>query len=529
MGLAATLGRVPKFGAALAVGGILAWNLREVTRWPEHPPEAVAATVVIGAAFAAWFGWIATRIRGGPSAAALAAGLGCVAGILALSYPGSETFRHHLLRHHTLIGTPIYYVFETPLEDVYRTARSPAATTRAPSDGTPAEKRHAVAGGDLVFVLVDTLRADQLDRGMPRTAAWAESGFRFDDVVANTSWTRPSVASMFTGLAPEEHGATGQADGLPENRPTLAERLQRRGYETAAFVSNYGAISREAGFARGFDTFVEVQAGDDHATPRAEVVNAAVENWLGKRRARAGSRPLFLYVHYLDPHEPYFGFEPSQQFAELRAAYDTGVEYFDEQFERFRETIERDVGHDTTFLFTADHGEALGEHGIHGHGNALYPEQIDIPLVLHGPGLAAGRSNARLEGRDVFGLALRLADPGDQPIGDWAESEDRPTRFMSVYTRLPGAAHRPFFQITASRRLDDGDDVLIWSGYGNTYELFDRAADPEFRHNLADERPDAIARLRPELERRGLVRAEGSAVRNSNQTREQLRALGYIE
>lgn len=539
-GLAATLGGVAlwantrrsalRIAASIVSGFLVTWHLREVTRAPETLVAFLAWIVLFALAFDAWLRRSAGAASSGGAKRLLAAGLVAAVGVLVVAYPTSETFRHHLLRHQTLIGTPLYYALERPVEETYEEAlRSRSAPPRRaparPDGEAPAPPPGTLP--NLVFVLVDTLRADRLRsaEAMRATRAWAEDGFQFDDVVANASWTRPSVASMFTGLRPEEHGAVDPRDQLPADHATLAGELRARGYETAAFVANFGAVGADAGFDRGFDHFLEID-GTTHLTARARELTDRVDDWL---RARSSSAPLFLYAHFLDPHDPYFGFAPSQLPATMRAGYDAEVAYFDDEFARFRAAVLASLGPDTLFVFTSDHGESLGEQGLYGHGNSLYPAQADIPAVVVGPGVPRGRSGARLEGRDLRALTLALASSSRPDLAAWGRTHDRPTRFASVYTRLPGGPHRPFYRVTASRRFEDGDLVLLWSAYGDTWELYDRARDPGFRRNLADERPHDVQRLRAEMMDRGTLRGRRVESRASTRTADQLRALGYVE
>lgn len=531
VGLALLLGTLAKplvVLAALGLGALVTWHLREITLAPDSAGTFAVWSLMTGGSLAVWLRVWARDASARASGAMIAIGVATAALVLVVGYPQSQTFRHHLLRHHTTVGTALYYAFEPRLEDAYAEQREPGTEPRPVP--APASLRGARARPDapnIVFVVVDTLRADRLDEAwMPATRAWAESGVLFNDVVANASWTRPSVASLFTGLRPEGHGALGQEDHLPPEITTLAEELAAGGYDTVAFVTNFGAVGAEFGFDQGFAEFLEIDGTPEHRTARAGEVTDRIDAWLSKR---SDARPLFLYAHFLDPHDPYFGFSPSRLRSRVREAYAGELEYFDGEFTQLRERIAEHLGPNTIVIFTSDHGEALGEHGMLGHGSSLYPEQADIPLAVVGPGLSPGQSDARLEGHDLFDLTLALAfDPGlDLP--EWAASRDRPTRFSSVYTHLPAGPHRPFQRITASRRLDEDDFTLIWSAYGNTYELYDHTHDPEFRNNLADSHPEVVERLGRAMAKRRPARRPTEAAEPSERAKEQLRALGYVE
>src|SRR5262245_12629970 len=308
------------FLAAAALAGLAYYALAVATgarRWPDHPVLACLA-----------------------SSAALVL-------VVAASFFGSESFRWHLLRHNKLIGTVVYYALAERVDTVCDSMWSARAGPDAALDPVDAGEIPPTVGPrpNLVVVLIDTLRADALAAygaqppHMPRLDALAERGAVFTDVLANSSWTRPSVASLFTGLRPEEHGANA-GDRLPEARRTLAEKLRAGGYETAAFVSNFAVVGAQSGFAQGFERFGELQ-GDPWPYARAERVTDAVLGFVEGRAAQgAEGRPLFLYVHYLDPHDPYLsGVTPGPWPEMQRNAYATELRYLDPHLERLIATI----------------------------------------------------------------------------------------------------------------------------------------------------------------------------------------------
>jgi hypothetical protein len=159
---------------------------------------------------------------------------------------------------------------------------------------------------DIYVLTVDTLRADHLGvygygRATSRNLdAFASSAIVFEDVVATSSWTLPSVGSLLTGVYPPVHGLRarlGEAEftALRPGVKTLAEVLRSEGYRTRAIVTNPWVVRGEHGFERGFEEYYEI-----HTAPAAVVNNRA-------RGLIAGEdeRPLFLYLHYYDPHGPY--------------------------------------------------------------------------------------------------------------------------------------------------------------------------------------------------------------------------------
>ena len=136
------------------------------------------------------------------------------------------------------------------------------------------------------------------DRFLPRLDSFASEGVTFTDMVAQSSWTKAAVASIFTGLWPRAHGVNGPDDRLPDSLRTLPEFFQAAGYQTGAVVAN-AYVGRPFGFARGFDYFEFIE----HHRGRSDVIGDRLEQLFDARRDT--DRPFFLYVHTIDPHAPY--------------------------------------------------------------------------------------------------------------------------------------------------------------------------------------------------------------------------------
>ena len=328
----------------------------------------------------------------------------------------------------------------------------------------PAEAPLSAAPADVIFIVVDTLRADRLHLyGSPRPTspaldALAADAVVFDRAYAPSPWTLPSVASILTGLGPGAHTATETDRTLPEEVETLAERLVARGYEAAFFGVNPYLLP-----SRGLDQGFEPYQGLDGLSGAA--LNDRVSGYL---RTRSPERPLFLYVHYFEPHCPY---EPPEALAAslpplavatgraLTAdawaglpdcyqlsgpdgaaqlsvdayldAYDGEVLQADGLVGSLLETLRTRGLYDGALIAVAgDHGESFWESGDYGHGRTLDEAAVRVPLVIRPPGggarrvsepvsltglaptalLAAGVSPAamppRLRGGDLLGASL---------------------------------------------------------------------------------------------------------------------------
>ncbi|MEO8195714.1 MAG: sulfatase [Thermoanaerobaculia bacterium] len=418
----------------------------------------------------------------------------------------------------------------------------PVATLAPAPPPTPAA---AVAGKrpNLIIYLVDTLRADHLGcYGYPRPTSpridrFAAEAVLFENGRAQSSWTKPAVAAVLTGLYPVAHGAELRAERIHESVETLAERLQAAGYETALFTTNAN-VSAHFGFAQGWDSFrfLTRREGKKRKHYTAAEMNVEIFAWLAERERRHPARPLFLFVHTLDPHDPY---RPSEEFrrrfapgvdveaacckrsnelaalsgalassqaADAMALYDGEIAQNDAAFGVFLDELERrGLAAASAVLFTADHGEEFFDHGGWKHGFTLYEEMLHIPFVLRLPaGRGAGRTIATaVDQVDIAPTLLALAGgrPGpDLPgrdlralIDDAAEPPPAfPTRVSFAWLARPGA--RTVSEVAGAWKL------VRHNGPGLLQEprrtLFDLGADPREQRNLYDpaRRPPARAR-----------------------------------
>jgi arylsulfatase A-like enzyme len=535
---------------SLPLAALLVWHFREQTGLPASLAATALVMLIVLVPIATLERLLATRAPL-PQARITAVAAVLVAAILLAGWYTLPTFRWHLLRHNTLLGTPLYYALAPPVPEIREELHASAERlddSSLQTEAPEAEDGEASAISerpDFVFVLVDTLRADALSdwggsgEAMPELETLARSSLRFTDLVANSSWTRPSVASMLTGLLPEEHGARDVHDPIAPGVETLAQRLSARGYRTVGFQTNVGAAGRGAGFGRGFDLFRELPR-DPYA--RAEEVNRELRRWLDAEYAESDAadeeksdddRPLFLYLHYLDPHEPYLSgdFEqPPVTAREYLERYDAELAYFDARFAEILSGLRQVLGEDTLLLVTSDHGEEFFEHGLFGHGHSLYDEVVEIPLIVHQPGAAPAVIDARLEGRDLFDLVLALGADAGLDLTAWATGQERERRYLSLeYTGSGRLALRPYRRNNLMRALDTPERRFIWSGYGPTRELYDQRNDPEQLDNRIERERDIAAALEAGLDDMVPGWRFPEPIDPSDEALEQLRALGYVD
>jgi choline-sulfatase len=408
---------------------------------------------------------------------------------------------------------------------------------------------------NLLVVTIDTLRADAVGAygkspsPTPNLDRLAREGALLRRVQSHVPLTLPSHATLFTGKLPFETGVRNNGTyALPESAETLAETLAAQGFDTGAAVASY-VLARKFGLAQGFATYDDALGSGGGAVRalRAEIPAEQVyrkwRSWLdrrpaaGKNRGKDGAHPFFYWAHFYDPHQPY---EPP---AEDRAraggdAYAGEVAYVDRQVGRMLEDLEKaGLLADTLVVVTSDHGEGFGEHGEWGHGLLTYQESLAVPLLLRGPGIAAGRAVEARAGLadllpsllEVFGIAppagfagqsflAKLQDPAPADASGAAVGE-RTFYFES----LLGQEDRNWAPITGLLR---GEDKLIAVPKA---ELYDLAADPGEKQN----RLDSERRLWRELDEqlRALLlgkTAAGAGRAADEQDLAALRSLGYV-
>ncbi len=452
-----------------------------------------------------------------------------------------------------------------PVRPSPRSPRLPAALLAALLAGCggsapPAAERPP----DVLLLVIDTLRADRLGSygyaqpTSPRLDALAGAGVRFDNAVAPSTWTKPSMASLFTGRYPSELGLAGSETTelekttavLPAGVELLAERFARGGYRTLA-VLNQIHLDPRWGFARGFEHYRRLDHYD------AFGLNGELRELL----VAGDDRPVFAWLHYFDVHWPYvrqvrglpddlFGprelavsprismheivarmrADPDRELAgRLSNRYDAEVRYADEAAGALLDFLERTGRLDNTIVVvTADHGEQFLEHGEFGHGNLPYDEEARIPLLVLAPqrfGFAPGVRRTPANLLDVGPTLLELA----------GLEADGGSRGRSLVAALSGEETLDGAAVTQTDRA--------WAARGARHKLlqfsegrrefYELAADPGERDDLAAAGctgpcaalADYLAQLAGRLESGP---GESSGVELTAEETERLRSLGYL-
>ena len=353
----------------------------------------------------------------------------------------------------------------------------------------PARGEHGKQPNVLIY-LVDTLRADHLGvygynrDTSPRLDAFARTATIFERAIGQSSWTRPSTASVFTGQLPLTHGVTQKRHALSVDTTTLAESLYGAGYDTAAFVTNPNVASA-FGFGQGFGIYRLLKKHSD-STLATEHVLA----WLERRE---DERPFFLYVHTPDPHGPYLPPEPhrsrlagdadrvyraiqakpkrekwesdEETIRQLLALYDAEIAANDENFGRLLDDLKRrDLFDDTLIVFLSDHGEEFFDHHDWNHGRGLHAETLDFPLLVKLPDQRRGRRVT--EPAQHIDVMPTILDALGVPLPEGIEGR-------SLLPLLAGEAKHPLGPRAAYSHVDLNDRLSVGIAVGE-WKLIDR-------------------------------------------------------
>lgn len=301
---------------------------------------------------------------------------------------------------------------------------------------------------NVLVITIDTWRADRLSSELtPNLDRLAREGLRFTHATAPRAKTTPSIASLFTGLYPHEHGVRDLLIPLAPTRALFAERLRDAGWSTGAIVGNYVLKDDYAGLARGFDQWTE-DLPDNLGVPPENVPQRTARSLTDGALAALGlappsgapgpraafatdDAPWFLWLHYMDPHGVYEApaehrrdaglapewLDPARpdatnrrwiaeynvpddardaagriDVARVRARYDAEVRYADAQIGRVIDALRASGQLERTIVVvTSDHGESLGEQDYwFEHGRNVSEATVRVPLVVRWPGLGSG-------------------------------------------------------------------------------------------------------------------------------------------
>ncbi|MBW2267716.1 MAG: sulfatase [Deltaproteobacteria bacterium] len=464
-----------------------------------------------------------------------------------------------------LIDSPLTYFVGAGLLVVVAIATQIEVRVPPLPEGTPQDVAELPQRGDLnvVFVVIDTLRADHLDvygygrETSPNLAALASQGIRFEKVLAQSSWTKTSMASLWTGAQPLNHGLLRFDDALPAEARMPAETLKQAGYRTAGIYRN-GWVAPNFGFAQGFDTYIRPRPGRARQRaqsqhPAGALLEGTDEDALVSANEfldAFGNEKFLLYLHLMDVHQYVFDQDSPPFGVGYLDLYDQAIHWTDRVIAHLYGKLEEiGVLDRTLFVITSDHGEAFREHGFEGHARNLYSEVTRVPWIIGlpfrlMPGVVVEQpvSNVDvwptllellglsplegIDGRSAVPLIRAAAGLDAEPLA--------PTPRLAFLDR--GWGHRtrqtPIFAVE-----DAGKRIMWWPQTDESPErvhLFDTEGDPSEQHDIYSPGDD------PDAERLlGIVREHSESAESpwgvdarqielDEMRLNQLRALGYV-
>jgi arylsulfatase A-like enzyme len=413
---------------------------------------------------------------------------------------------------------------------------------------------------NVVFIVVDTLRADRLGiNGYQRPTSpvlddLSRYGVNFSNVEAQSSWTKSSMASMWTSLNTHRTGVTRFAHALPAEAVTPAEILREAGFATGAVWRN-AWVAPNFGFGQGFEIYLQPTPSTTREklrrrTPGVHPLQGTdldvLESGSEYIRSRLDDR-FFLYIHLMDVHQ-YVYDEAAADLIEgptFSDHYDRALNWVDRVIGGLLLELEDNgIFERTLVVIASDHGEGFFEHDLEGHARTLYREVTAVPMIFAlpfrlDPGIAVDSLVRNIDvwptilellglpplpdadGRSLVPLILQAARGGqgdvDPPAAlsfldfHWARTEENSLPIRSIR------------EGTTRLLLGPGEDRV---------GLYDHSSDPWEQVNLAEAQPERVAELRgriEEAERAGLAWGEPAEVEIDRLRREQLRALGYVE
>ena len=423
---------------------------------------------------------------------------------------------------------------------------------------------------NIIILLIDALRSDHLGcygyerNTTPNIDKLAEESFLFKNTIAQSSWTRPSVASILTGQYPVNHGVNGGygiTNKLNESMLTLPEILKENGYNTLAFSVNPN-ITTKLGFAQAFDKFIYSHRSNykDNIHTRSNEINKDLVGSINKLKEKSQN---FIYVHYMDPHVPYtpgekhfsksnkvdyigdffrnnafFSYSDKKRLEilqEMINAYDDEILFNDKMIgNALRALKDNNMYDNSIIIITADHGEEFMEHGSLFHGTNLFDEQIKVPLIIHTPDNIhkkieeqAGHidllptlleclqipipENLSLDGHNLFG-----GDKYKYTFSELAIDDKIGSTIRSLEDKLI------FFK--------NKEDAINFQPY-----YFDLASDPKEQNNLYHESMgkkqslELEEKLQEYLANKKRLDQPKKPIEYDKETLEELKALGYIQ
>jgi len=424
----------------------------------------------------------------------------------------------------------------------------------------------------VILIVVDTLRPDHLGcygysrNTSPNIDRFAADSLVFEKCFSHAPSTSASVSSILSGFLPHETKVTNKTI-VPKQLRTLGLMLAPLGYKSAAVVSNY-VFRYKMGWENFFDLYDAEMKGRELNRNIVERIAEHTTDRAVKLLKKFRKDNLFLWLHYQDPHGPYTppatfakpfkstadkphllklnakssgrgGIPKYQKLGDNRdfhhyvSQYDGEIRYTDEHLKRFFDTLKRlELYSDSLIIFTADHGEGMGEHDYYfAHGEYLYNSLTHVPLIMKWPAGPTGTKKDIVEHIDIVPTILKTLNitPGANLRG--CDLAGAIPAGREIFAKMETGVVRDKIKYSI---MADGFKLIHTPLY-DRYELYDMKQDFGEEHDLINE--TAHSQLRQELKTRlkrlrrqdllklGTVKSPGL----SDDELEKLKSLGYVK
>lgn len=372
-------------------------------------------------------------------------------------------------------------------------------------EGIEPVPKAGAAHPNVVVITIDTVRADHVPlyggkAKMPALTELGRKGKVFERAYSPGNVTRRSLPTVATGLSPRRMRGrvVGWALRMDPRHVLLAERFRAGGYDTAGFFccrSHFGR-DHKLGLIRGLD-----KVGIEYA---GEALTEMAVSWMRKRGK--GSKPLFLWTHYIEPHNWKKDHKPKDGARRKKDRYDLSLAATDGFLKELLQGIRESLGEETIIVVTADHGEGLGDHGTQHHSGGLFNSEVRVPLVVAGPGITKGRIQQAVGLVDLAPTLLDLAGfeaPGMPQMDGLSvapELRDEREDLLGV-----GEA----YSVMVSDRSVQESQAAVMSGRykliereGAKFQLYDLSHDPKEQKDIKEEAPELFRLMKARLARR---------------------------
>ena len=304
---------------------------------------------------------------------------------------------------------------------------------------------------NILFVLIDTLRAERMSAygyerdTTPFLKELASTGIRFDRHIAQSSWTKSSMASLWSGMTPIRVGVTKFNHSVPDEVVMPAELLADAGFMNVGLYRN-GWVHGYFGFNQGFDKYFRpmgmgLKPTELQLRPNAQAHGndeTLIDDAIEFLRIHGESERWFLYLHLMDLHEYTYDEESAIFGNTIADLYDNSLLRTDWVVSKLYDQLgKRGLLDETIIVVLSDHGEAFGERGFEGHARSVFPETTETPLIVSLP-FALDEPvvvDALTSNEDVWPTLLEIAG-----VTDGRSGIDGHSRYDAVIASARGTA-----------------------------------------------------------------------------------------